>query len=329
MPHVEDQRVQLRESDLVELIVNALRGSGADHIYREFSVGPRSRVDIAVVYGESIEFIEVKRTTPQTRKRLEEALAQIRRYGEMYAEYNDGIEPQLSLFFPGPVSQDRLRDSLSDDVRILDMDWLRSRTQAAHQSNSIRDILNSPFASHAPPNTSSPGADLLAMLQAIPPGREHWQQYQKLCVDIFDYLFSPPLSPGIYELSNYTKTNRRDIIMPNYATEGFWRYMREKYHADHIVIDAKNYTDRISKDLFIQMANYLTEHGPGLFGIIASRVGGNGSSVHIVREQWMMHRKLIITFTDDDLAQMIETKEAGESPEILIQQKIEDFRLSI
>lgn len=117
--------------------------------------------------------------------------------------------------------------------------------------------------------------------------------------------------------------------MPNYATEGFWRYMREKYHADHIVIDAKNYTDKISKDLFLQMANYLTEQGPGLFGIIASRVGESDSSAHIVREQWMMHRKLIITFTDDDIAQMIDTKKAGERPEALIQQKIEDFRLSI
>ncbi len=43
----------------------------------------------------------------------------------------------------------------------------------------------------------------------------------------------------------------------------------------------------------------------------------------------MMHRKLIITLTDGDLMQMIETKEGGEAPESLVQQKIEDFRLSI
>ncbi|MCP9621578.1 hypothetical protein FOH10_29445 [Nocardia otitidiscaviarum] len=209
------------------------------------------------------------------------------------------------------------------------MDWLRSVSQAADRMGSIGETLNTSKVTTAFSDTSSLAADLLTKLQGIPSGRKHWQQYQKLCVNIFDYLFSPPLSPGIYELSNYTKINRRDIIMPNYATEGFWRYMREKYHADHIVIDAKNYTDKISKDLFLQMANYLTEQGPGLFGIIASRVGESDSSAHIVREQWMMHRKLIITFTDDDIAQMIDTKKAGERPEALIQQKIEDFRLSI
>ncbi|WP_155981261.1 hypothetical protein [Nocardia sp. BMG111209] len=166
-------------------------------------------------------------------------------------------------------------------------------------------------------------------LRETPPGRGAWQRYQRLCVSIFDYLFSPPLNPGIYELSNYTKVNRRDIIMPNYSTGGFWRYMREKYHADHVVIDAKNYTDEITKDPVLQMANYLTEQGPGLFGIIATRAGRNEASTHILREQWMMHRKLIITLTDGDLMQMIETKEGGEAPESLVQQKIEDFRLSI
>jgi hypothetical protein len=117
--------------------------------------------------------------------------------------------------------------------------------------------------------------------------------------------------------------------MPNYAAHGFWRYMREKYHADHIVIDAKNYSKPVSKNQILQMANYLSEHGAGLFGLIATRKGQDANSNHILREQWLMHRKLILILTDEDIMQMLTTKRAGGDAEPLIQQKIEDFRLSI
>lgn len=39
--------------------------------------------------------------------------------------------------------------------------------------------------------------------------------------------------------------------------------------------------------------------------------------------------KLIVVLEDDDLVQMLTTKDRGGDPEELIQQKIEDFRLGI
>ena len=45
------------------------------------------------------------------------------------------------------------------------------------------------------------------------------------------------------------------------------------------------------------------------------------------REQWIIHRKLIIILNDDDLNQMVSFASNRSDPGIVIRQKIEDFRL--
>lgn len=118
--------------------------------------------------------------------------------------------------------------------------------------------------------------------------------------------------------------------MPNYTDKGFWAFMREKYEADYVVIDAKNYSRRVKKSEVLQIANYLKPHGAGLFGIIISREGGDTSGCeHTLREQWLIHRKLILLLDDDDVTQMLVTKSEGRVPEEVIEQKIEHFRLSM
>lgn len=47
------------------------------------------------------------------------------------------------------------------------------------------------------------------------------------------------------------------------------------------------------------------------------------------REQWILYNKLILVLNDDDLVQMLTDRAHGDAPELLIQQKIEDFRLDI
>jgi hypothetical protein len=117
--------------------------------------------------------------------------------------------------------------------------------------------------------------------------------------------------------------------LPNYANDGFWAFLRGRYGADHVVVDAKNYTDEVKKNEVLQLANYLSLRGPGHFGIIVTRKGGDNSALVTRREQWIMYGKLILVLNDDDIKQMLESKDASDEADLLIRQKIEDFRLSI
>lgn len=91
-------------------------------------------------------------------------------------------------------------------------------------------------------------------------GFDDWNKYQKLIGEILELLFCPTLNTPIEETFDKNKQNRRDFIIPNYAEKGFWNFIRQKYKADFIVIDAKNSGKGIEKEDILQVANYLKEH---------------------------------------------------------------------
>ena len=186
------------------------------------------------------------------------------------------------------------------------------------------------FARLSRPKKPTRSDELIAALDSCNPGINDWSVYQSLVGDILEYLFTPPLGKPISELSDKTKTNRRDFILPNYTEKGFWSFLREKYEADYIVVDAKNYTRKIKKSEVLQVANYLKPHGAGLFGLIISRNGGDTAGCeNTLREQWLVHRKLILVLNDEDIKEMLVAKNDGRVPEEIIGQKIEQFRLSM
>jgi hypothetical protein len=117
--------------------------------------------------------------------------------------------------------------------------------------------------------------------------------------------------------------------MANYADDGYWHFMRTHYQADFVVIDAKNYKGKVKKSEVLQLANYLSARGTGLFGMITTRKGADTGATWTIREQWVLYSKLIVVLNDEDLDQMLTARDAGAEPWAVIRQKIEDFRLSV
>ncbi|MFD4323579.1 hypothetical protein ACFWQC_03025 [Nocardioides sp. NPDC058538] len=166
-------------------------------------------------------------------------------------------------------------------------------------------------------------------LARIATGKDGWSAFQEWCGDVLDYLLSPPLETPIPELATKNRHNRRDFILPNYAESGFWQFMRVQYSAEYVVIDAKNHSGRLPKKEVLQMANYLSRHGTGLFGMIICRRGFDQGAQWTAQEHWMVHSKLIIALTVNDVLQMLAAKEVGNDPTAVIKQRIEDFRLGL
>lgn len=105
--------------------------------------------------------------------------------------------------------------------------------------------------------------------------------------------------------------------------------MREEYKAHYVVVDAKNYTNEITKNCVVQIGNYLKEYGAGLFGIICGRSGCNKSASLTIRELWILHRKMIIVLDDTDIETMLLAKSTNGKPEEVIGNKIMSLRLSM
>ncbi len=316
-----------REYEFVAFLAKLLQKSGYKTTLSDVSVGDGRRVDILLESGGSVFIVEVKRTAPQTRVRLEEFVSQIKTYSTLVdsGPYSN-LAQRLVLAIPGTLSERAQEMLRAEGVEVWDGAWIAQRAEDAGLQEEAKAFLAEDYFDGASDGQS---IDLRVRLSRIPPGRDHWSAYQKLCRDIVEFLFCPPLRSPIWESSNLAGVNKRDLILPNYATDGFWKFMRSEYRADYVVIDAKNYTKGIKKDEVLQIANYLSRHGAGLFAIIITRNAPEESALYTIREQWICHNKMIVALQDSDILQMLTDASFGNDPSEVLRQKIEDFRLHI
>jgi hypothetical protein len=322
-----------RETQLIGLLVDILRELHPEaRIVSEPSVGPRQRVDILYFEGDAVYAVEVKANQPQTQRRLEELLVQL-------ADYRDAIETTyrtskiaIILAIPGEFTPEKTKLLGPANVTLWDRQWILEAAEKTQRLREAQEILGAAALRYVKPRPEMPrppGPTLQEQLQSVPKGKPSWSLYQKLCKNIFEHLFCPPLSSPIEESSNEAQVSRRDFVVPNYANDGFWMFMRTHYRADYVVVDAKNLTGFLTKSHVLQVCNYMTPHGTGLFGILATRNGSSRAADYTRREQWVLHGKLVIVLVDDDLQQMLRNLDSGDDPTVVIRQKIEDFRLAI
>ncbi|KYC21404.1 hypothetical protein [Pseudomonas sp. ABFPK] len=293
-----------------------------------FGSTSRYRADILASYGKRSKktklLIECKSSGFPQLTRIQDQIEQLKSYAETYGKC------QLVLAIPATLNESD-REAIKDTgIELWDLDFLAHRF-SEQLPDAEPGYFNWLLAKRLERGPKVTREDQLALkLKECEPGKRDWSLYQDLIGDILEHLFCPSLKKPLPEHSDNTKTNRRDFILPNYAKSGFWKFLQRNYMADFVVVDAKNYTKKVGKSEVLQIGNYLKPHGAGLFGMIFSRHGCDAAGgLHTLREQWMIHRKLILIFSDDDVHAMLIAKRDGYSPEEVVEQKIERFRLSI
>jgi hypothetical protein len=256
---------------------------------------------------------------------IDRATSIIARFSEMHKNLPG---TRLILILPGKLNGRVVSMFQDNNIEIWDIDVLSVvfHNELAQRTHPVFQAL---LLQKAKPIVTADEDKFIMSLNKCIPGKDDWSKYQKLVKEIFSHLFCPLLSNPLTESQDYVKANRRDIIFPNYCEDGFWAFLREKYCADYVVIEAKNRNKKIGKNDVLQVANYLKHYGTGLFGMIVSRKGAGPSAIHKIREAWIIEKKLIISLQDEDIEQMLLNSKIGNTPESVIRQKIEDFRLTL
>ncbi|MFJ2030629.1 restriction endonuclease [Streptosporangium sp. NPDC087985] len=292
-------------------------------------------VDLIARKGDEVIAFEVKATTPQTSTRLRKTVEQLKHYEERFREkHPNNPTVELTLVIPTALTSEHIDYLSSQNVKVMDGEEIaRQASRHGLQNETVRVLGNlapDPESRAITRRLANIYASkhLLEGLNDTPCGTQDWVKYQKLCRDILEYLFCPPLESPITEHATQLKSNRRDIILPNYCLDGYFAYLRTVYQAHLIVFDAKNSCKGITKSDVLQISNYMSDKGLGLFGALVGRKRANKSAHDVRREHWKEQGKLILFLEDDDLRQMIQLKISSQDPIMLIMQKIEDFRLS-
>ncbi len=298
------------------------------NVNREVSLSDRPQLRGDIIVEQNIKgdwkktLIEVKSFPTFTDKRLKDIINQLTSY-KKYS--NDDL--RLVFAFPGTLTIADNSLLRKNKIEIWSRHYIAKHFKE-QIDKSKHNIFQRIFYDQAIGGVSFQRL-LINDLKKIKKGKEEWSRYQRHVLKILDYLFGKTLSSPINESSDKFGINRRDFILRNYSESGFWKYLREKYQADFIVIDAKNYTGKIKKNQILQIANYLKQHGTGLFAMIIARNNDEDTGSYFTRrEKWITENKMIIILDDNDLEKMILAKSSNSAEEI-IKQRIEDFRLEI
>ncbi|CAM3260157.1 hypothetical protein [Moritella viscosa] len=321
----------LREIEFVNFLAEVMeKHPSYGSVSKDLLIGneTRYRADILADRGDQGRvdclLIECKLFPPSGQRPFEQILSQLTAYKSINTSY------KLVLAIPATLKSEHLILLKNSDIEVWDLEFLSKEFHSLIPKMS-ENYYNSIILHHTERSQSITREEkLISDLRQCFPGRKDCYVYQSLIGEILEHLFSPPLIKPISESSDKPKVNRRDFIMPNYVDQGFWAVLRERYSADYIIIDAKNYSKKVGKKDVLQVSNYLKPYGAGLFGLIISRLGGDAAGCEFtLREQWLVHNKMIIVLNDDDIISMLLAKSDGRNPEEILGNQIEQFRLSM
>jgi hypothetical protein len=173
---------------------------------------------------------------------------------------------------------------------------------------------------------SEPARSLLQRLEKCPPGEETWKEYQDLIEGIFAYLFVPPLGKPERQSRAEDGLEIRDLVFPNQIAEGFWEYIRTEYRGSYVVVEAKNKSSS-KKDDVIQLCDYLNPKQLGLFGILCSRGIDESANDQRRKAYSTAPHKMIVLLNDNDISEMIHKKSRKETPEDVLRDRLDFYRI--
>jgi hypothetical protein len=174
------------------------------------------------------------------------------------------------------------------------------------------------------------GDALKLRLRNIPIGRDDAAAYQRVVLEILNYLFSPELIDGQLEVRTVDGTERRDIIFTNDSDESFWAYLRNAHDNLLVMFETKN-MDQIDIAAVNQTATYLGDR-IGRLGVIVTRHEIPESIRRKIFSVWNdsgSGRKVILTLTDDQLCELITWRCKDRSPTEWMQKHYRALRTAV
>ena len=200
--------------------------------------------------------------------------------------------------------------------------YVRSREQQSADARPAMDYIDEDACREA--------EALKTRLGAIPAGREHAAKYQRLVLEILNYLFNPELIDGRLEVRTIDGTERRDIIFTNDSDESFWDYVRTAHDGIVVMFEVKN-TDEVDLAAINQTATYLGDR-LGQLGVIVTRRALRETVQRKVFSVWndsAPNRKVILALSDEQLRDLLDLRCSEGSPTKWMQKHYRSFRTTV
>jgi hypothetical protein len=160
-------------------------------------------------------------------------------------------------------------------------------------------------------------------LEACPTGLDHFNQYEKLGTEIWEYIFEGKLGIPKVQRTTNDRVQRRDSLFPNLRVSRFFQRVFDRFDADFVIVDFKNYADPITSDEIEDVGNYANQ-AIGNFVVAVTRQGGSSAAM-TAQVRRLRDGVAIITVSDSQMLEMIARKERGENPEDVLSDLLDEL----
>lgn len=186
------------------------------------------------------------------------------------------------------------------DVAMIDR-YVRSRESEADQVE--------PSTAYLDADACQESERLKERLRTMPSGRETASDYQRLVLEILNFLLSPGLVNGQVEVATRDGTERRDLVFTNESEHPFWQYARTNHDAIFVMFEIKN-VNTLDLPAINQVATYLGDR-IGRFGLIVTRQNAPDNVVRKINSVWNdsgVQRKVILVLSDANLNELLDLR---------------------
>jgi len=155
------------------------------------------------------------------------------------------------------------------------------------------------------------------------------KKYEKLCIDIIDFLFRVEFTRMSEQNSTEDKMFRMDLLCGLKGSSEFWKILMQHYNTRFVVFEFKNYEDEIDQNLVYITEKYLYNAVLRNVAIVISRNGFSHNARKAAIGMLTESGKLIIDLKDDDIITMLRMKADGQDASDYMLYKLEEYLMSI
>lgn len=171
--------------------------------------------------------------------------------------------------------------------------------------------------------------ELIARLEALPPGRDTFREFEDLCVEILNYAFFPLLGVPSVQSRSEDGLDIRDAVFPIASDHAFWQEIKRTCTTRFMVAEFKNYSEGVRQREVESIQQYLYSKAMRMFGVLCSRNQPSDSALLARRRAWVEADKLILLLSDDELKDLVRAKSYGEDPTDVLDAQLGEFFLRL
>jgi hypothetical protein len=161
-------------------------------------------------------------------------------------------------------------------------------------------------------------------LDNCPKGQKSFALYEKLGIEIWNYLFCPNIGQAESQVTTYDAVQRRDALAKNNMGHPFWIHLGTRFGSEFVILDFKNYAKVVTPKEVNDVVKYANKM-IGRFIFIVSRKGAS-KSCEATQMRWLREDICVLILSDSDLLQMIRMKSLGEAPEEFLNTRLDEMK---